>query len=231
MSAASTAARLHLLTWKPALGWSWGILAASFAVNLVIQAAIPAESRGSSWTGGLLSIYAVVGVWSFGMVAQVLPFALGLGLTRRDFALGSAAVAVAQAVVFGAALTVGAAVERASGGFGVSLEFFRPAGVRQDGLLLQGLVYVAGFLLVTALLVAVAVVHHRWRSPGLLTVAAVATVVVGLAVAGVTWRGGWDEVLDSVTGVAPVVGLVLVPLALTALLSAAGWAGLRRATV
>ena len=231
MTDVRTTMRLHLLTWKPAVAWPWGILAASFTINLLVQRALSPEFREQSWSGGLTSIYAVVAVWATALISQVFPFALGLGITRRDYALGTALTLVAQAVLFALALAGLQAVEQASHGFGVGLAFFGPAGIRQDGVVLQTLVYATGFVLVGAVMSALAVVHHRWRTTGLFTLIMALILAGGALIVLATWRHAWGTVLDTVTGLPALVSLVAAPLAVAVLAAGAGFAGLRPATV
>ncbi|MFN8080629.1 MAG: hypothetical protein U0Q19_13815 [Kineosporiaceae bacterium] len=226
-----TTVRLHLLTWKPAVAWPWGILAASFVINLLVQLTLSPAARAQTWTGGLASIYAVVAVWATALVSQVFPFALGLGITRRDYALGTALTLLTLAVVFALALTGLRAVEDATDGFGVGMAFFAPAGLAQDGLILQTLVYATGFVLVGSVMSALAVVHHRWRVTGLFTLIIALILAGGAAGVLVTWRHAWGPVLDAVTGLPTVVAVVVLPLSVAVLAAGAGFAGLRRATV
>ena len=58
-------------------------------------------------------------------IGRSLPFALALGVSRRSYYIGTALLAVALAAVYGLALTVLQVIERATGGWGVGLHFFR----------------------------------------------------------------------------------------------------------
>jgi len=64
----------------------------------------------------------VVGLLS---VFRSLPFGLALGIGRRSYYPGTALLAVALAAVYGLALAVLQVIEQATGGWGMTLHFFR----------------------------------------------------------------------------------------------------------
>jgi hypothetical protein len=230
MSHAVTAARLHLVTWRSAVIWPWAVLASSLVINWVIQALLDPASRQESGTGGVASLYFVAAWLAYQAVSQVFPFALGMGVTRKSFAAGTGALLAIQALAFAAGLTALRYLESATGGFGVELYFFRVPGLRQDEPVLQFLVYAAPFLLLGTLLMAVAVVQHRWRQGGMFWLSLGAVVVVGALVALVTWLNAWHALWDWYQDTSALVTLVLLPVALAVAIAAAGYRLLLRAT-
>jgi hypothetical protein len=230
MSHVVKAARVHLVCWPAMVAWPWGVLASSLAINLLIQSLLDPATRSNGGSGGLISIYCVVALWAYQTVSQVFPFALGMGVTRRAYAAGTALVLAGQALAYGAALTVLRYVEGATDGFGVQLHFFRMPGMVQDNAFLQLLVFTVPFLMLSALVMVVAVVHHRWRQSGVLWLTILTGALAGAVVALITWLDAWPEVGGWFADTSAAVTLVLLPLALAALVAAAGYRLLRRAT-
>ncbi len=196
--------RVQLLEWRGWLGWAWGVLALSFAVNLVISGALTrADLAGENLTGGLVSIYFVILIAFAGVITQFFPFCLAMGVTRRVFYAASGLLALGLALVYGTAIYVLRIIEDATGGWWVELHFFGPRIVRQDGPFLQWLVYVVPFLLVAGLGLAAGVLTKRWGTNGWLVVVAVSIVVFGAlgAIATITdsWPGIGSWLLDQST--------------------------------
>jgi hypothetical protein len=104
----------------------WAILTLDFVIVLVIFTAIPAAAHGQSrYAGALASIYIILLIVGAAAIAQQLPFALALGVSRRSFFIGTALLTVAIAAVYGLGLTVLQLIERGTGGWGLNLHFFR----------------------------------------------------------------------------------------------------------
>ncbi|HWH01565.1 MAG TPA: hypothetical protein VNV66_20130 [Pilimelia sp.] len=222
--------RLHLLAWPGALAWELGILALAFAANLVIFGTIRDQMDSDPVTGGLTSVYAVVLVASVQLSTQMFPFALGLSVTRRVFFAGTALLIVAHAVALGALLTGLRAVERATDGWGMSLNFFAPGFLAVEGPLGQLLIYTGPLLLVSFLGLFGGAVGKRWGQSGLLTLWAVVVIVPAVVVTLLTaWRA-WDEVGGWLAAQSPVGLVGGVPAVLALGFGAAAFVVLRRAT-
>ena len=58
-------------------------------------------------------------------MARALPFGLALGVSRRTYFLGAMSLATALAAGYGLMLALGQAVERATGGWGMNMGYFR----------------------------------------------------------------------------------------------------------
>lgn len=230
MSRLGTLLRVHLVTWRSALGWPWGVLAVAFAVNLAIYAVLDDEARRGSSTGGLISIYVVALVAAIGAVTQGFPFLLGLGATRRAFYLATSVWVLAQALVFGIALTLLRALESATAGWGVDLRFFGAVAAAGSAAG-QVLVYAGPFLLVAAVGMCWGVVLTRWGPPGMFVLAAAVGVGVGALVWLVTQQQAWPAVGTWLVARSTVTLFAGLPAALAALLAAAGYLAIRRATV
>src|SRR4051794_32221813 len=132
------AARLHLVHPLVILGVPWLIVLSSFALNWAIWAVAGLGSEpGAGFTGGILSLYITVLVVFVQSVTQLLPFAMGVSLSRRAFFLGTAFLGGVQALGYGVTLAVLSAIEYATDGWGVGMSFWTPGPLKVDNLLLQ----------------------------------------------------------------------------------------------
>jgi lysylphosphatidylglycerol synthetase-like protein (DUF2156 family) len=113
-------ARSHLLYRQAWVYQPWLFLVLAFGINLVIFGAVPGDQGHPNYTGGIASIYVMLIIAGAVAVARQLPFALALGVSRRSFCAGSAAVAVGVAAVIGGCLTALQAIERVTGGWGTA---------------------------------------------------------------------------------------------------------------
>lgn len=221
-------ARLQLTNpWS--MAWPWGILASSLAINLVVWVLLADGQRDSTGTGGLASIFVVQAIWGFQSVVQLFPFAGGLGLTRRTFALGAGLVLVAQAAVYALVLTLLRYLEAATGGFGLSMRFFRVPLLTREHPVEQWFVHLAGFLLVSALGLLAGVVHHRWKSTGLFVAVLGGLLGVALVAPLLAWSGAGDALLDALRNSPSWVAMVLLPEAAASFAALAAFLLLRRA--
>ena len=221
--------RYHLVDRLTYLVLPWGIMAFSFLVNLAISTLIPRSPQGS-YTGGLVTIYAFLLVCGALSMTRALPFGLMLGLSRRRYYLGTALLASALGVVYGLGLTVLQAAERATGGWGVGLHFFRVPWI-MDGPLYQTWL-TSAVLLVLFYVYGMwyGLVYRRWSLPGLVAFIAAQMLVALTAVAAVSMTHTWATAGHFFTA-------MKVP-ALTGLLAAAavalglgGFTTIRRVTI
>ena len=222
-------ARYHLVNRITYVALPWAILAFSFLVNLAIAAMAPAQPRGM-YTGGLVSIYVFLLICGVLSMTAELPFGLMLGVSRRGYYLGTALLVLALGIAYGLALTVLQALERASGGWGYSLHYFRVPWI-MNGPWYQ--TWVTSFVLLVLFFLYgmwYGLVYRRWNLVGLVTFA-VAQTLVALAVAtAVTLTHSWTAFGHFFTTVqAPALTGVLA--ALTIALGLGGFATVRRATI
>jgi hypothetical protein len=223
--------RLQLVSWRFGIGMPVGILVLVLALNLALFASlgdtVPAAGRTS---GGILSIYIAFGVGFLQIMTQLFTFALGLSVTRRAFYAGVALLVTVESLDFGALLLVLNLVERATGGWGVGLQFFALGFLTVANPVLQWLIFAVPFLVFAAVGVFVGVVFKRWGQPGVYAVCIAAAVGLAALAVVITWRGWWFAV-GSWFADQPVPALFAgYPLALVLLLGGAGWLAVRRAT-
>ena len=205
----------------------WCVLALSVLVTLVIVNMVGAANVQ---VGGLGSIYVFCLVLGMLKVFRSLPFGLALGVSRRSYYTGTALLAAGLGAVYALPLAALQAIERATGGWGVTIHFFRVANV------LDGpwyLTWLTSFVALTLMFVYgtwFGVVYWRWNMAGLVTFIS-AQVLVLLAAAGVVTRTqSWAAVGQFFAGLTGP-GLTGLLAGLAVVLFAGGLATMRRVTV
>jgi hypothetical protein len=214
-------ARYQLMRRASYLALLW-ILAFCFAVGAVSRA-------GNRYLFGVVIYFAILGMQTIG---RSLPFALTLGASRRSFYSGTALLGMTLALVSGLVLTMLQAIERATGGWGLSLQFFRVPYLLNGPWYVTWLTSFVGLSAVFAYGMWYGIANTRW---GLLGTLAFIAVQVVLVVAGVV-VGSFEHwhVLSRAGGSSAgltALGLTGVIAALAVLLLAGGHATIRRATV
>lgn len=220
-------ARYQLADRTTYLAQPWGVLAFSFGVNVVI-AALDRQQVVRTW--GLLSIYAFVLVAGATSTSRWLPFGLMLGASRRRYYQGSLLLATALSVVYGLLLALLQVAERASGGWGLRLHFFRVGGVLAGPWYQDWLTSFALLLLCWVYGMWSGLVLRRWNLPGLVVfVAAQVVVLLGAAVP-VSVTHSWPQVGDFF-GAVTAPALAGLAAAAVVALGLGGFATIRRVTV
>jgi hypothetical protein len=222
------AARLHLINPLVMLGIPWLVVAISFAINLAIWHLTPAGADDGGFTGGILALYVTVLVVYVQAVTQLLPFAMGISLSRRTFHLGTALVAVVQALYYGVAIAVLVALENATGGWGADMDYWAPGPLEVGNPVLQALVSGAPMLAFAFVGVGIGVVRQRYGPPGTWWLI-IGTMVVGGSVAILlTWLEAWGSVGDWLSDQSIATLAIGFPVLLAAVLALAAFPGIRR---
>jgi hypothetical protein len=230
MNRVLAAARLHLIHPLVGLGFPWLVAGISFAVNwLIWHFADLQHQPGADFTGGVVSLYITVAIVFLQGVTQLLPFAMGVSLSRRTFYLGTALVGLAQAAWYGIALAVLTAIEGATDGWGVGLQFWAPAGVDVDNFFLQIVVSGAPMLAFIACGIGIGVVHKRWGNAGTWGLIIGTLLVLGGLSVLITALGTWVQVGQWFADRSVVTLAVSLPVVLAVVFGGLSWAGLRRA--
>lgn len=221
--------RMLVATWAMATLFPLGIMGSSFAINLLIFAAIRGQVD-EPVTGGLASLYVTQLIFCAIGIHQNFSFAVGLNASRRSYYSAAVLVALAQSLAFGVFLYGCGLVERATGGWGLSVRFFDPLPLTHSGSPVSILVYAVPLALMSAAGLFIGAVAKRWGEIGMFLLSILSIVVVGGLVALITYLDGWSSVwsrLDGRSWVSIAVGWSLIP---TAAAVAAGWLVVRRAT-
>jgi hypothetical protein len=242
MSTLVKVARYHLVQPWQYLVVTWGILAFSFAVSVAVFAMAPGghadvltptgivSAAKVNYTGALSSFFIFFFVLGVQSIGKSLPFGLTLGVSRRSFYLGTALLAVTLAGADGVAMAVLQAIERATGGWGVNMGFFRVPYLLNGPWYLTWLTSFVGLTMLFLYGMWFGIVYRRWSTIGTVVFIAAQVVVLLAAAAVVTLAHGWTGVGQFFTDLtaAGLTGLLAV---LAVALLAGGRATIRRATV
>lgn len=178
----------------------------------------------------LLAFFLYFAVQGMQTVGRSLPFGLALGASRRSFYSGTALLGMALALVSGLVLTVLQTIERATGGWGLSLSFFRVPYLLNGPWYATWLTSFVGLFALYVYGMWHGIVYHRWGMLGTLAFIA-AQVVMVVAGAIVAAAEHWRILSTSDGSGLTALGLTGVVAALAVLLLAGGHATIRRATV
>jgi hypothetical protein len=220
-------ARYNLMRPATYLVLPW-ILPFSFAVGAVTAG----RERGHDAAAYLLSFFIYFGVLGMQTIGQSLPFGLTLGASRRSFYSGTALLGTALALVSGLVLTALQAIERATGGWGLLMQFFRVPYLLNGPWYATWLTSAVGLFALFVYGMWYGIVYNRWGLLGALAFIAVQALVVVAGVVVVTFAH-W-HLLSAAGGSfagLTALGLTGVIAALAVLLLVGGHATIRRVTV
>jgi len=231
------ALRLHAANPWPTLVTPWLIFAAIFGLNLAIWYIVTVAAGGVQnldadafdYNGGVTWVLFFLMVMAVQTMSLTFRFALGVGMTRRDYYLGTVAYLAILASTYAAGIAVMAQVERLTNGWGLGGRFFAPWFLADlPAWELWYLNMVAGLLL-AMLGVAAGAVWVRWKATGLyLFLGALALLIIAVVWL-MTVTASWGSLGDYLGSHSPlVVGTWTLPA--TALWGVAGYLVLRRAT-
>lgn len=224
--------RLHLVAPSVFIGIPWLIVGSAFAISVAISALITANggtTDGQRYSWAVLSpqwYLVVVGVQAVGMT---FPFALGFGVTRREFWLGTSALFALLSLANAAAFTILVQLEKATGGWWVGTHMFDSLWYGVDSWWVDFFSTFALQMLVFFLGAAATTIYMRWRIMGMLVVGiAFAVLLLGAAVV-VTATDGWLDLFTWIGGLSIVQlfsGVLIAALAC----AVGGYLVIRRAT-
>jgi hypothetical protein len=199
------------------------LLPLSFAVGAATAGRRPPH-EAAGYLLGFFIYFAILGSQAIG---RSLPFGLTLGASRRSFYSGTALAGMALALVSGLVLTVLQAIERATGGWGLSLHFFRVPYLLDGPWYATWLTSFVGLFALFVCGMWYGIMSHRWGLLGTLAFIAVLALVVvpyGVVVSSEHWHV-WSSAGLSALDLTGVIA------ALAILILAGGHATIRRATV
>jgi hypothetical protein len=204
----------------------WATLAGVFAVAVA--------RGGGNFQSGLVVIFGMFFVLGVQRTGGWLPFGLALGATRRSFYAGTALLGVSMSLVSGLVIAGLQAIERATGGWGLSITFFRVPYVLSGPWYTTWLTSFVGLSALFVYGMWYGIVNHRWGVLGLLAFLAV-QVLIALAVAFAYSGAGVGPLRLRPAGGYPATLTALeltgVIAALTVVCLAGGQATIRRVTV
>lgn len=230
--------RLHFANPWGTIVLPWIILGTIFLANLAIWLIVHWSVRGTAdrgdgaggiqFGGSSFFIFIYMLVVAIQAINVTFPFALGYGVTRHDYFLGTTLDFVILSLIYSTGLTVLSIIEELTNGWGIGGRMFTAVYLGDTWPVRFYINFVAllFFFFVGALF---ASVYVRWRANGLVT------LFIGLGLGGVgiiallTLTSAWSAVgayFDS----AGILGSISLSLVVTAIAGAAGYSVLRRAT-
>jgi len=214
--------------WTPVLILTF-ILLMNIAIYAIIRANIPEDGETANINGGAFFIYVYMLVVAVMTINQAFPLSLGYGSTRRDFLLGFGVFAIVLSIGYSLLLATATAIEEATNGWGVGLNFFTTGVLWQTDWWQAISFSVLTFLLFFSIGAATASVYVRWKAIGMYVFwGALVLIVIGGG-ALVTWLGAWGQV-GAFFVWAGVLGSAAWSLIITAFCALSAWLILRRAT-
>jgi hypothetical protein len=230
MNRVLTAARMQIVHPMVILGVPWLVASLAFGINLAVWglADIRQYEGDDGFTGGVLSLYFTVLVVFVQAVTQLLPFAMGVSLSRRTYWLGVGLVGVLSALGYGVALAAISLVERATDGWGVGLNFWTPAPLKTESFFLQVLVSGAPMLAFIAVGVALGVLYKRWGNNGVWGLVIGGLLVLGGAAVLLTWLEAWGSIGRWFADRSLATLSIGLPVAIAVVVAALSFAGIRR---
>ncbi|SDZ24949.1 hypothetical protein SAMN05660209_05172 [Geodermatophilus africanus] len=200
----------------------------AFALNWALWRLADLRRQGEdAVTGGVLALYVTVLCVFVEAVTQLLPFAMGISLSRRAYLFGAAVYAMAMSLAYGLALAVLTSVETATDGWGVGLTFWAPGPVKADNFPLQVAMSGSPLLAFAFIGIGIGIAYKRWGTNGVWGLTLLGILVLGGSTVLITWRSWWDEIgllLSDLPSAALLIGL---PAAIAVTAAALSFAGIR----
>jgi hypothetical protein len=214
----------------------FAIFALSWAIWLIIYLnADPADrgeiSDGTQYSGASWWIFVYMLVVAVQAMNLTFPLALGYGVTRRDFYLGSALTFVLLSAMWAVGLTILSVIEEATNGWGIGGTMFTSLYFGGDGAewWQRTAIYFLLMLFFFFVGAAVAAMYVRWRMYGLISFFFVLGLLLVGAIALITSTQSWPAVGEFFV-VNQALGVAIWSLVPTAVAGIAGFFILRRAT-
>ncbi|MDD9271071.1 hypothetical protein ACFPES_28895 [Paenibacillus sp. GCM10023248] len=158
--------KLHM---KNKMSWiwvPWMILGLNFVISFVIALSLNEDETMN--TGGLFSVFIYMLVTGSVTLKDTFPFALGLSIRRKDYFLGTVAMASLVSLFTSVLLTVVSLLEDVTGGWGVRLHIFKVAFLSDFSPIVACGIYFIILLHMYFMGFAISSVHRRYGGAGLL---------------------------------------------------------------
>lgn len=230
--------RLNVANPWTAIIWPWIILAIIFVANLaiwflILSAAPESEHadirEGLQFSGASGYFFVYMLVVAVQTMNSTFPFALGYGVTRRDFYLGSALTFVLLSAGYAAGMTVLSLLEEATGGWGLGGRMFSAVYFGGGGALERLWIFFCLFMFFFFIGAALATVYVRWKAPGMIIFFATLGFLLIGAGAVIVFTDGWSAI-GAFFEAAGFVGSYTASLVIAAVAGIAGYFILQRAT-
>ncbi|MCV2395359.1 hypothetical protein OEB99_13665 [Actinotalea sp. M2MS4P-6] len=231
------AVRLHVANPWPTLILPWFIFAAIFGLNLAIWQIISIAAGGTQnldadafdYNGGVTWVLFFLVAMAVQAMSLTFRFALGLGMTRRDYYVGTVAYLAGLAAMYAVGIAVLAQVERATDGWGLGGRFFAPWFLADLPAWQLWYLNAAVGLMLAMIGTVVATMWVRWKALGLYTFFGAFAVILVATGWSLTVSESWGSLGRYLTTHEPAA-IVSWTLPVSLLCGLLGFAILRRAT-
>ena len=229
--------RLHLTNPWTTIILPWFILIAILLANIAIwwlilsntpTADIADVRDGLGYSGASTYIFVYIMVVAVQAIAVTFPFALGYGVTRRDYYLGTALTFLGLSAMFSVGLTILSLIEEATDGWGLGGRMFTTF-YYGDGWPQRLFIYFTAFLFFFSVGMAAASIWVRWKANGLIAFFVGLGVIVIGGAALLTLTQNWPA-FGAFFANAGFVGSFAWSLVISAIAAIGGFFILRRAT-
>ncbi len=230
--------KLHFANPWTSISFPWIILGIIFLANLAIWTLIfmstPPEDHagiaaGLQWSGASLFIFVYMMVVAIQSINITFGFALGYGVTRRDYYIGTSIQFLLLAAIFTAGLTVMSVIEELTGGWGMGGQMFTAAYFGDGPWYERAFAYFTLFAFFLFIGAAFGAVYVRWKATGITLFFVALTAILIAALFLIIATDSWPIVGNFFAG-AGLLGTYAWSLVLTAIAAVSGFLLLRRAT-
>jgi len=210
----------------------WSVLGSFFAVALfIVLLRIGANLRGPIYTPGLAGIYIIMLVGGISTVGGTFPFAVGFGTRRRDYLLGTVAMAGAVSAAWAIPLVLLSLIEaKGIKNWAVDLHFFHLPYFSDGSPLQQFWVSFALLLAMCLLGMLLGSIYYRSGRTGIYIALGIAFLLLSLFVVVSSYWSWWGAIFGWLAQ-QTAAGLAWWLVPLMALSALASYALLRKATV
>ena len=222
-------ARYHLVDRLQFLILPVGVTLFAFGVNLAIFSVIP-ETPEENYSGGLFTLFVFMLVCGALSMTKSLPFGLALGVSRRSYYLGTVLLVAGLSALYAVGIVVLQMTEKATGGWGLGLNYFRVPWILDGSWYLNLL---TAFVFLTLMFVYgmwYGLIYRRASVLGVVLFAAAQALVLLGGVLLLSWTDSWSKLgtFFSTLTVGGVTGILAI---LVGVAAAGGFATMRRVTV
>lgn len=211
------------------IGVPWIVVAGIFLVNLafvvIFTTALTGSDQqdaveGTQYNGMTFYLFVYMLVVAIQAISMTFPFALGYGVTRRDYYLGTSLAFVLLSAAYSCALTLLSYIEEWTGGWGLHATIFTSVYFGAGALWQRLFIFFVGLLFFFFVGMASGTIYMRWKANGLLTYGAILTLLIVGSIALITYTQSWGAVAAWFVASGPfgVVAWLLVPTVISAVI-------------
>jgi hypothetical protein len=210
------------------LPWIGLLLQFLAALTVILIVILFFGGKTPFYPGGLITICVIMFVWGIMNLTDTFPFALGFGVRRTDYVLGTTVMAVEVSAVTAVLWLFCSLLEIVTGGWGIELSYFHLPYFNDGSLIEQFWVYFVALANLYFLGFVISSIHQRFGRAGTLIFLLIVFLLISLFALVWTYFRWWDALFAWFSQyTAFELALLLLPL--TAFYLLASYLLLRRA--